>query len=148
VSEKLLIIRRVGVAWGILPVIGAVIGATQLTEASWAPITVAVCGLLLLAWWLRVVSRAVRSWGYAERHNDLLIRHGVLIRRLTVVPYGRMQFVDVRVGPLERSLGLATVRLHTAAAATDAEIPGLPSAEAARLREKLAGLGEERAAGL
>jgi membrane protein YdbS with pleckstrin-like domain len=59
-----------------------------------------------------------------------------------------MQFVDVIAGPLERSFGLATVRLHTAAAASDARIPGLERAEAARLRDRLAELGEAQAAGL
>lgn len=89
-----------------------------------------------------------RSWGYAERAEDLLVRRGVLVRRLSVVPYGRMQFVDVVAGPLERRWGLATVRLHTAAAASDARVPGLPTAEAERLRDRLAMLGESRAAGL
>jgi membrane protein YdbS with pleckstrin-like domain len=59
-----------------------------------------------------------------------------------------MQFIDVTAGPVERSLGLATVRLHTAAAATDARIPGLAADEAARLRDRLAELGEANAAGL
>jgi membrane protein YdbS with pleckstrin-like domain len=40
------------------------------------------------------------------------------------------------------------VRLHTAAAATDARIPGLEPDEAARLRDRLAELGEAQAAGL
>jgi membrane protein YdbS with pleckstrin-like domain len=56
--------------------------------------------------------------------------------------------VDVTAGPFERSFGLATVRLHTAAAASDARIPGLEEAEATRLRDRLAALGEARAAGL
>jgi hypothetical protein len=89
-----------------------------------------------------------RAWGYAERDEDLLVRRGVMVRRLSVVPYGRMQFVDVVAGPLERRWGLATVRLHTAAAASDARVPGLPAAEAERLRDRLAALGESRAAGL
>jgi hypothetical protein len=59
-----------------------------------------------------------------------------------------MQFIDVTAGPVERSFGLATVRLHTAAAATDARIPGLATEEAARLRDRLAALGEADAAGL
>jgi len=94
------------------------------------------------------LGRRVRGWGYAEREDDLIVRRGVMIRRVTVVPYGRMQFVDVSAGPFERAFGLATVRLHTAAAATDARIPGLPAHEAARLRDQLASLGESRAAGL
>jgi uncharacterized protein len=89
-----------------------------------------------------------RAWGYQEREDDLLVRRGCLVRRLSVVPYGRMQFVDVTAGPFERSFGLATVRLHTAAAASDARIPGLDEAEATRLRDRLASLGEARAAGL
>jgi uncharacterized protein len=97
---------------------------------------------------LGFLPRSLRSWGYAERGDDLLVRHGILYRRLSIVPYGRMQFVDVTAGPLERLLGLATVQLHTAAAATDARIPGLPPAEAARLRDRLTALGEARAEGL
>jgi uncharacterized protein len=94
------------------------------------------------------VSRRVRAWSYAERDEDLLVRRGVLFSRLSVVPYGRMQFIDVTAGPIERSFGLATVRLHTAAAASDARIPGLSRDEAARLRDSLAELGEAQAAGL
>jgi uncharacterized protein len=71
-----------------------------------------------------------------------------MFRRLVVVPYGRMQFVDVAAGPLERRFGIATVQLHTAAEATDASIPGLTVHEAARLRDRLAMLGETRSAGL
>ncbi|HEY3462868.1 MAG TPA: PH domain-containing protein [Gaiellaceae bacterium] len=96
----------------------------------------------------RFVGRRYRSWGYAEREDDLLVRRGVMFARLSVVPYGRMQFIDVTAGPLERAFGLATVRLHTAAAATDARIPGLEREEAARLRDRLAELGEAQAAGL
>ena len=76
------------------------------------------------------------------------MRHGVLFRRLVVVPYGRMQLVEVSAGPLHRWFDLATVQLHTAAASTDAHIPGLRPAEAARLRDRLAARGEARSAGL
>jgi membrane protein YdbS with pleckstrin-like domain len=49
---------------------------------------------------------------------------------------------------MERAFGLMTVRMHTAAAATDARIPGLVPDEAARLRDQLARLGEAKATGL
>jgi membrane protein YdbS with pleckstrin-like domain len=97
---------------------------------------------------LPFVIRGLRSWGYAERAEDLLVRRGLLFRRLSIVPYGRMQFVDVTAGPLDRAFGLATVQLHTAAAASDARIPGLAPEEAARLRDRLTALGEARAEGL
>jgi membrane protein YdbS with pleckstrin-like domain len=95
-----------------------------------------------------LVVRSVRSWGYAERDVDLLVRHGLLVRRLSIVPYARMQFVDVTAGPLERALGLATVQMHTAAAASNARVPGLDRADAARLRDRLTALGEVHLEGL
>lgn len=88
------------------------------------------------------------AWGYAEREDDLVVRRGLMFRRISVVPYGRMQFIDVAAGPVERLFDLATVQLHTAAAASDARIPGLRQADAQRLRDRLAGLGEARATGL
>jgi uncharacterized protein len=96
----------------------------------------------------RLVQRRVRAWAYLEREDDLLVRRGLLFSRLSVVPYGRMQFIDVTAGPIERSFGLATIRMHTAAAASNARIPGLSREDAARLRDQLAALGESRAAGL
>jgi uncharacterized protein len=115
-----------------------------------APFVWALAGFVGVVVLLRIalLPRSLRSWGYAERGDDLLVRHGLLYRRLSIVPYGRMQFVDVTAGPLERLLGLATVQLHTAAMASDAKIPGLRPQEAARLRDRLAALGEARAEGL
>lgn len=111
----------------------------------------ALAALLPLAgllWGWRMLHRNWRSWRYAERSDDLLISRGVLFHQETVVPYGRMQLVEVTSGPLERRFGLAGVQLHTAAAATDARVPGLDPAEAERLRDRLTELGEARSAGL
>lgn len=103
---------------------------------------------LIATWWFWISGRRWRAWGYAERDKDLVLRRGVLVRRLTIVPYGRMQFVDVTQGPLERILGVSTVVLNTAAAATDARIPMLKDEEAHRLRDQLTQLGETYAKGL
>jgi membrane protein YdbS with pleckstrin-like domain len=51
-------------------------------------------------------------------------------------------------GPFERMFGISTLHMHTAAAASDAVIPGLSREEAQRLRDALSRLGEARAAGL
>lgn len=115
-----------------------------------AVVTVAVLvGLLVLAAsvWVGLRGR-YRSWSYREREDDLIVARGLLVRRLSVVPYGRMQFLDVTAGPIDRWFGLATVQLHTAAASSDAYIPGLALPEAQRLRDRLAALGEARGAGL
>lgn len=152
ISPRLLLVRRIGLGAAVLMLvaIGGVIAALAPTDADWRRFVLwAVVGAAALCCWLfAVAGRQVRAWGYAERDTDLLVRRGLLYRRLVLVPYGRMQFVDVHAGPVERLLGIATIRLHTAAAATDAEIPGLPTAEAGRLRDRLAALGEAKAAGL
>jgi membrane protein YdbS with pleckstrin-like domain len=108
----------------------------------------ALLPLALMAWGWVLLGRNWRSWRYAERADDLLISKGVLWHHETIVPYGRMQLVEVTSGPVERHFGLASVQLHTAAAATDATIPGLVPAEAERLRDRLTELGEARSAGL
>lgn len=109
----------------------------------------AVVALVLLVGGAAVlVARNARSWAYAERADDLLVRHGVMQLRLEVVPYGRMQLVDVSAGPLQRRVGIATVQMRTAAPSTQARIPGLEPAEAARMRDRLTERGEAQAAGL
>lgn len=84
------------------------------------------------------VARTVKTWGYAERDEDLLVRHGLLTRRLSIVPYGRIQLIDLSAGPIERMFGLTTVQVRTAALASTTEVPGLDPPVAAALRDRLA----------
>jgi hypothetical protein len=148
VSWKLVKLRRIVLVVTVL--VGTVILATGLWMLIGGWGVAIACGLSFagLAVGLWLIPRNWRAWGYAERLDDLLVVRGVMYRKLIVVPYGRMQFVDVASGPLERQYGLATIQLHTASPATDAKIPGLPAVEAARLRDRLSALGEAQAAGL
>jgi uncharacterized protein len=136
----LLVVWLGGLAVGLGLLLGLLVGPWW---AAWA-----LLPLALLGWGWVMLGRNWRSWRYTERADDLLISRGVLWREETVVPYGRMQLVEVTSGPLERRFRLAGVQLHTAAAATDAAIPGLDPAEAERLRDRLSELGEARSAGL
>jgi uncharacterized protein len=147
-SPRLRVLRRYEVAASTLvSLILAIAVAVALSAVAVA--VVAVVGVILAGSIADVVAgRRVRAWGYAERAEDLLVRRGVMFRRMSVIPYGRMQYVEVTAGPLERTFGLATVQMHTAAAASDARIPGLPAVEAARLRDQLTSLGESHAMGL
>ena len=148
VSPKLAAVRRLNAALlaGVVAVAALVTLGLTLGWGYGVVAVVVVAAVLVWAWIL--IGRNQRSWKYAERDDELLVSHGIMFRELVVVPYGRMQFVDVTAGPLDRRFGLATVQLHTAAAATDAQIPGLVPAEAARLRDRLAARGEASSAGL
>ena len=155
VSPKYITVRLIG--WAIGAVVRVALFSIPLVLRSlgiwpgfpaWLDWLLAAGALALALWRGLLVPRQVRAIGYAERHDDLLVRRGIFFQRTLVVPYGRMQYVDVGVGPLERAFGLASLKLHTASPGTSATIPGLPADEAARLREQLSTRGEARLAGL
>ncbi|WP_435298585.1 PH domain-containing protein [Timonella sp. A28] len=147
VSPQLVKVRLV--TWTlsmILPIIATVVIAIIFLQ-WWAFLNVAVV-VGVYVWVAIVIRRQVPAIGYAEREDDLLIRTGILNRSIVVVPYGRMQLVDVEAGPLDRKFKIAKVTLHTASALSDATVPGLAPEEAARLRDRLASRGQARLAGL
>jgi membrane protein YdbS with pleckstrin-like domain len=146
VSPKLLAVEVVGVLVGAL--VGLVIGAALLLAEP--PLGWVVLALVVVVTVVRLVvaSRRIRSIGYVLRQDDLVLRRGILFFRLVAVPYGRMQLVDVNRGPVARVLGLAELRLVTAAAASNVTIPGLPEAVAAELRDRLVERAEERRVGI
>jgi len=133
VAAPLLLLALAGLSTGSTRPVAAVLIAVGAAGTGWG-------------WWM--IGRRVRSYGYAERDDDLLVTSGILVRRLTIVPYGRMQLVEVTSGPIDRAFGLTTVKLHTASPTTDATIPGLPADESSALRDRLAALGEARSAGM
>jgi membrane protein YdbS with pleckstrin-like domain len=86
----------------------------------------------LAAWW---VPRArYRHWRYHIAPDALELRHGVVRRVHSAIPYFRVQHIDVTQGPVERAVGLARLVLHTASASTDATIPGIAAGDAEGLR--------------
>jgi uncharacterized protein len=146
VSPRLARMRRVLLFALLVPLAGIVVGVGFASTV--AALVIGVVGVVLLVWAWFAVGRNLRSWGYLERDDDLLVTHGAMFKKLTVVPYGRMQLVDVKAGPVERAFGLVRVKLHTAAATTDAEVCGLTPDVAGALRDRLTALGEAHAAGL
>ena len=147
VSPKLATARRAGAAVVLVPVT-LVMTVLAVVGGSWSASLVAAGALALLGWAWIVIGRQVRAIGYAERPEELLVRRGVLWRAIVVVPYARLQYVDVHAGPVDRWLGIARLQLHTASAGTDAAIAGLAPAEASRLRDRLTERGRSQLAGL
>jgi membrane protein YdbS with pleckstrin-like domain len=153
VSPRLITERRIPVVVLALVAVAAlvigVVGQANGTVSSWPFVLAAgVLAVVALVLWLVLVPRMALSWRYAEREQDLVVRRGRIMRRLTVVPYGRMQVIQVRSNPVAHRLGIATVTLVTASADTDAHIPGLPVDVAQALRDRLAAKGEALTAGL
>lgn len=146
VSQRLATVRRVSLTVLLVPVL-LVLVPLAVFAWSWFWLGVALAvGLGLWGWWL--AGRQVSAISWIEGTEELVVRRGRLFRTVVSVPYGRLQYVDVQSGPLERRFDLATVELHTASPESGGQIPGLPTAEAERLRERLAARGESQRAGL
>jgi len=127
------------------PMVAAAVFAVLFSPAWWW----VVLGFALIAAWAAWITvRVVLAHAWAERDDDLLVKRGRLWRSVTVVPYGRMQYVEVTAGPLARAFGIATIQLHTASPGTDASLSGVPADDAARLRDRLTSRGEAQLAGL
>jgi hypothetical protein len=138
--------RRALVAASVIPLAAVALGLASASRL--AGLIAGMAAVLVLVWAWSAVGRNFRSWGYVERADDLMVTHGAMFKKLTVVPYGRMQLVDVKAGPIERAFGVVNVKLHTAAATTDAQVRGLSPADAGSLRDRLTALGEAHGAGL
>lgn len=95
-----------------------------------------------------IIPRQVRAMGYLENQDDLLLRRGILFRHQVAVPYGRIQYVDIRQGPIQRLFGITYIVITTAGGGTASTFEGLEMAEAERLRDELTQRGVDRLAEL
>lgn len=116
-------------------------------DQTWAWIPAGVIVLITLIT-LVILPRQARAIGYMLRDDDIVFRKGILWQRMIAVPYGRMQLVDITQGPLDRTFGVAQLKMVTAAATTGVQIPGLTQAAAEALRDTLIEVAETRRTGL
>lgn len=109
---------------------------------------VAVFGLWGL-WWILTTPRRTRALGYALEPNHLMARRGIVFRSMSSMPYGRIQYVDVDSGPLERMCGVARLTVRTAGTTTGTMVLfGIPLNVAEELRADLVRRADERMAAL
>ncbi len=143
--DRYVTVRRLGaLAYNLVATVVVVLAVGFIVDWTWAG-AAAVAGLAWTGWRVIRAGRWVRTFGYAEREEDLLITHGLWNKRLTAIPYGRMLSVNVESGPIDRSWGLARVELVTASVQSAGTIPGLEQAVAAQLRDRLIAAGEAQA---
>ena len=96
--------------------------------------------VLLVVLWLivRVPLRRYQARGYQLGGDRLRVVRGLLFHSDTVVPFGRVQHIDVHQGPIERAFGLATLVLHTAGTHNaSVALPGLAHGDALAMREDI-----------
>ena len=134
------VLRIRGAIASIFPIVAVSILSRSLPpEVPIDPSLIPIAVLLLAAGALVLLpQRRWRAWGYLEEVDELHIRYGLFTRMRTVVPFGRVQHIDVAQGPVERGFGLATLILHTAGTrGASVPLPGLPFDEAERMRDRI-----------
>lgn len=138
-ERRVVVAWRLGVGAGLVPVAlatGVLVGVLPVAGrwsvtvlASGAVIAAVVVGPLQTLRW--------RRWSWRVTDRAVELRSGIVTRRHVVLPHFRVQQIDVLEGPLERLLGLATLRVTTASASGSVELPGLAAAAAPGVRAEL-----------
>ena len=141
-GQELALHRAVLVLWRAQALLGAAVAAVpllavaalvpRLPGATRGLLALVAAAAVVLAVWLPGL--VYRGWAYRLGPEALELRHGVLTVRRSIIPYFRVQHVDLAQGPLERALGLARLKVHTASAGTDASLPGVGLAQAEEVR--------------
>ena len=78
---------------------------------------------------------AIPRMGYVVRDKDIVFQSGVFWRKVTAIPFNRIQHVETSSSPLDRRFHLASLKVFTAGGAGgDLKIDGLGKDHAERLR--------------
>lgn len=133
-ARSLWMIRR-SAFWVLLGLIALVVAAANGAAVAALASVVVTCVVVAIAFGSAVLS--YRYWSWAAHDDAIEITHGVINRHLSVVPYHRIQQIDIERGPVERFLGIATLKLRSAAASTDASVPGIALDHSEQLRHVL-----------
>ena len=147
-----LFITLVGVFTALTVMFEMMRSSDVLPKTTWlSALTGAIAAVLLVwgIWRAALLPRRTRALGYSLRPNHLMARQGVLFRHVTSIPYGRIQYVDVDSGPLERAHHLVRLTIRTAGVtASKVTLYGIPTECGQQLRELLIRRADERMAAL
>ena len=125
---------------GLIASLPLLVGAVVIESANLLPTGLIFVPFAFLAILLAGVLpvRKWRSRGFEMGADRLRVVKGVLFHADTVVPFSRVQHIDVEQGPVERAFGIARLILHTAGTHNSSvTLPGLTHADAAAMREAI-----------
>jgi membrane protein YdbS with pleckstrin-like domain len=112
--------------------------ALEVRAPFWPGIIIGPVTILAFFAILRIPMRRHLARGYTMGNDRLRVVRGILFRHDAVVPFGRVQHIDVNQGPLERMFGISTLTLHTAGTHNaSVHLPGLEEGLAREMREEI-----------
>ena len=129
---------RAAVFWVPIFIVALVVNAVALAETPFSGLLPAVIGLIGLSGIMVAPERIYRRLGYAIDGRLLRTVRGWLFHTDTVVPFVRVQHIDVTRGPFDKMFGTAMLVVHTAGTHNSiVTLPGLSPERAAEIREAI-----------
>ena len=121
----------------IFPLVGAIVLDRMVLAETWAAgLIPLLVGFLAFGAVVLGPGRIYRRLGYALDSRLLRVVRGWLFHTDTVVPFVRVQHIDVTRGPLDKMFGTATLVVHTAGTRNSiVTVPGLAPDRAAEIRD-------------
>ncbi len=133
-------VLRLGATIFWVPVfIGAlVVNYVALRDTPVSGLVPIVAGLIAFAAIVPAPDRVYRRLGFSIDSGLLRVVRGWLFHTDTVVPFVRVQHIDVKRGPLDKMFGTATLVVHTAGTHNSiVSLPGLAPGTAASIRDDI-----------
>ncbi len=100
-------------------------------------VTIGAYSVILLSFsfsqWHNFEGHKVR--GVALREKDISVRKGLFWQQRTLLPFNRVQHIEIHRNPIERKLGLSSLRIFTAGGSgVDLQISGLENERAEKIK--------------
>ena len=129
---------RAAIFWIPIFIASLVVDRSFLATTSFAGLLPALAGAVGLSAIIVAPDRIYRRLGYAIDGRLLRTVRGWLFHTDTVVPFVRVQHIDVTRGPVDKLFGTASLVVHTAGTHNSVVVlPGLSPERAAEIREAI-----------
>ena len=129
---------RAAVFWMPVFVASLMLDRAVLASTPFAGLVPSLIGVIGLGGIIIAPDRIYRRLGYAIDSRLLRTVRGWLFHTDTIVPFVRVQHIDVMRGPFDKLFGTATLVVHTAGTHNSVvTLPGLSPDRAAEIREAI-----------
>lgn len=116
------------------PIVFLVLGIIPI----WIPITVLAIVSVIFTIQVIEIEKGFPRKKYGIRQHDIIYQNGFFYFKEVVVPFNRIQHVEIKQGPLSRIFKLYALKLYTAGASSgDLVINGLNKDNAQKLKAKV-----------
>lgn len=129
---------RAAVFWVPLFIAALIVNGIALADSPYSGLVPALIALVGLSAIIVAPERIYRRLGYAIDGRLLRTVRGWLFHIDTIVPFVRVQHIDVTRGPFDKMFGTATLVVHTAGTHNSVvTLPGLSPDRAAEIRDAI-----------